>query len=154
MAKKRAQKSAKAARRAMRKRRGAIETRRKKEFRYRGFTLEELLKMPFDDVLRLLPSNARRAYVRGLNEEEETFVKKLREAESGVVRTQRREIIILPEFVGKTVAVHNGKEFVTVKIQPEMIGHHLGEFAITRKTVRHSGPGVGATRSSKYMPLK
>jgi small subunit ribosomal protein S19 len=61
---------------------------------------------------------------------------------------------VLPDFVGKTVAIHNGKEFVNVEIKPEMIGHYLGEFAMTRKTVKHSGPGVGATRSSKFMPLK
>jgi small subunit ribosomal protein S19 len=50
--------------------------------------------------------------------------------------------------------VHNGKEFSTVEIKPEMIGHALGEFALTRKIVAHSGLGVGATRSSKFMPLK
>ena len=62
---------------------------------------------------------------------------------------------ILPDFVGKKVAVHNGREFVTVDIKAEMIGHYIGEFAMTRKTVvMHSGPGVGATRSSKFMPLK
>ena len=70
------------------------------------------------------------------------------------MRTHRREIPILPEFVGKIVNVHNGKEFMTLEIKPEMIGHALGEFALTRKSVRHSGLGVGATRSSKFMPLK
>jgi len=71
-----------------------------------------------------------------------------------IVKTHCRDMIILPSFVGKTIGVHNGKEFQPVKIQPEMIGHYLGEFALTRKRVKHSGPGVGATRSSKYMPLK
>ena len=61
---------------------------------------------------------------------------------------------ILPEFVGKTLAVHNGQHFVEIAIKPEMIGHYLGEFAITRRGVAHSGPGVGATRSSKHVPLK
>jgi small subunit ribosomal protein S19 len=63
-------------------------------------------------------------------------------------------MIIIPEFVGRLIAVHNGAGFTRIKIQPEMIGHYLGEFALTRKTVTHTGPGVGATRSSKYMPLK
>jgi len=71
-----------------------------------------------------------------------------------VLRTHRREIIILPDFVGRRIDVYNGKEFIRVDIKPEMIGHYLGEFALTRKPVKHSGPGVGATRSSKYMPLK
>ena len=70
------------------------------------------------------------------------------------MRTHCRDVPILPDFVGKKVAVHNGKEFVSVEIKPEMIGHYIGEFAMTRKAVAHSGPGVGATRSSKFMPLK
>jgi small subunit ribosomal protein S19 len=56
--------------------------------------------------------------------------------------------------VGKKVAIYNGKEFKEVEIKPEMIGHYLGEFAMTRRSVTHSGPGVGATRSSKFLPLK
>ncbi len=70
------------------------------------------------------------------------------------MRTHRREIPILPEFVGKTVHIYTGKAFQPVDIKPEMIGHALGEFAMTRKSVKHSGLGVGATRSSKFMPLK
>jgi small subunit ribosomal protein S19 len=57
-------------------------------------------------------------------------------------------------MVGMTINVHNGKEFVPVKISIEMIGHRLGEFAITNKKVVHGKPGVGASRSSMYVPLK
>jgi small subunit ribosomal protein S19 len=63
-------------------------------------------------------------------------------------------MIILPEMVGITIHVHNGKEFVAVEIKPGMIGHDLGEFAITNKPVRHGTPGIGASRSSMYVPLK
>jgi small subunit ribosomal protein S19 len=63
-------------------------------------------------------------------------------------------MIILPEMIGLTVGVHNGKDFVQVEIKPEMIGHYLGEFAITNKPVRHGTPGIGASRSSMYVPLK
>ena len=63
-------------------------------------------------------------------------------------------MIILPSFIGQRIDVHNGKEFQRVDIQPNMIGHYLGEFALTRSKVKHTGPGVGATRSSKFMPLK
>jgi small subunit ribosomal protein S19 len=63
-------------------------------------------------------------------------------------------MVILPEMVGTTIAVHNGKEFVPVEIVPEMIGHRLGEFVITNKRVVHGRPGVGATKSSMYVPLK
>jgi small subunit ribosomal protein S19 len=145
--------SAKAARRKLRKKKSQIGARRKKEFTYRGHTLEELLKLPFAEIIELLPARARRTYIRGLNSEQESFIRRLRSAD-GPVRTHRREIPILPEFVGKTVHVYNGKEFSPVDIKPEMIGHYLGEFALTRKGVRHSGLGVGATRSSKFMPLK
>nr|AJS13300.1 SSU ribosomal protein S15e S19p [uncultured archaeon] len=145
--------SAKAARRKMRKKKSQIQARRKKEFTYRGYTMEELLKLPFAEIIELLPARARRTYIRGLNSEQESFVRRLRASEKPV-RTHRREIPILPEFVGKKVQVYNGHEFSPVDIKPEMIGHYLGEFALTRKSVRHSGLGVGATRSSKFMPLK
>lgn len=147
--------SGKAARRRLRKKKGIIETRRKKEFTYRGYTMEELSKLSLDEILELLPARGRRSYRRGLNEEQQAFLDRLRKtADDKLLRTHRREIVILPEFVGREIAVHNGKEFISVKIKPEMIGHYLGEFALTRRTVTHSGPGVGATRSSKYMPLK
>lgn len=146
--------SPKAARRKSRKRKGAITARRKKEFTFRGFTVEELQEMPMEDILELLPSRARRSYNRGLNEEEQVFVDRILKGDKPTLRTHRREIIILPSFVGKKVGVYNGKQFTEFEIKPEMIGHYLGEFAPTRGTVKHSGPGVGATRSSKFMPLK
>lgn len=146
---------AKAARRKMRKRAGAGEIRKKKEFTYRGYTLEEMKSMTLEEVLELLPARARRTYKRGLDEEEATFVERLRNNGTGEpIRTHCRDVPILPDFVGKKVMVHNGKEFISLEIKPEMIGHYLGEFALTRKPVKHSGPGVGATRSSKFMPLK
>jgi small subunit ribosomal protein S19 len=124
--------TAKAARRKIRKRKGVIAARRKKEFTYRGYTMD----------------------ARGMNEEQQRFIDRLRACEDKVLKTHRRDIPILPDFVGKKVAIHAGNTFKEVQIKPEMIGHFLGEFALTRKEVKHSGPGVGATRSSKYMPLK
>ena len=141
-------------RRKERKRRKKIEMRRKKEFTYRGYKLEQLKSMSLHELIPLLPARARRSLKRGFSEEQQKFIEKLLSGKKEVVRTHRRDIIILPSFVGKKVAVHNGKEFVEFEIKPEMIGHYLGEFALTRKQVKHSGPGVGATRSSKYLPLK
>ena len=146
--------SAKSARRKARKKKGAISARRKREFTYRGFTMDELQKLSLEEILPLLPARARRSYMRGLNPEEQTFVDRLLKGNKPVLRTHRREIVILPSFVGKKVAVYNGKEYKEVEIKPEMIGHYLGEFSLTRTSVTHSGPGVGATRSSKFMPLK
>jgi small subunit ribosomal protein S19 len=144
-----------AARRKLRKAKAVIETRAKKEFTYRGFSLEELQEMPLDDVLPLLPSRTRRAYTRGVTKEELRFLKKVEELGEGeVLRTHYRHLGILPRFVGKIIAVYNGKEFQNVTVQPEMIGHRLGEFAITTKACVHTGVGVGATRGSKHVPLK
>ncbi|HWG91303.1 MAG TPA: 30S ribosomal protein S19 [Candidatus Thermoplasmatota archaeon] len=144
--------------RRARKKKTTTDTRRQKEFTYRGRTLEELLALPHDEVMALLPSRARR-FMKRMNESQEheatTFYQKVQEAgEGGSVRTHLRDFPILPVFVGKTIEVHTGKEFQKVGIVAEMIGHKLGEFAGTRKSVKHTGPGVGATRSSKFMPLK
>ena len=136
-----------------RKRNGKITARRKREFIFRGYSLEELQKMTLDELMPLLPSRARRTLTRGMKEQQQKLMKAV-ENSTGVVKTHRRDFIILPQFVGRTIAIYNGKEFNEVEIKPEMIGHYLGEFALTRKSVRHTGPGVGATRSSKFMPLK
>lgn len=125
---------------------------RAKEFQYRGYTFEEIQKMSLEDFMKLIPSRERRKLKRGLTEQEEILLRKLRK--KGSARTHCRDMLILPEMVGKTVFVHNGKEFVRVEIKPEMLGHRLGEFAQTRRFEKHSGPGVGATRSSKFVPLK
>ena len=147
--------SAKASRRRSRKKASAIQARRKKEFLYRGNTMDELLAMSFEEVLELMPSRSRRTYLRGLNYEQQLLFDNLKAAEPGeVVRTHRRDLPIIPLFVGKTVSVYNGKEFKDVEIKPEMIGCFIGEFIMTRKAPQHSGPGVGATRSSKSVALK
>jgi len=131
-----------------------LQARRKKEFTFRGFTLDELLKMPREEMISLLPSRARRNMRRGLPEEQEKLLKSIKADPNKVHRTHRRDMIVLPEMVGKKIAIHAGKEFKEVEIQPEMIGHYLGEFAQTRSFSKHAGPGVGATRSSKFLPLK
>ena len=147
--------SAKASRRRSRKKASAIQARRKKEFLYRGNTMDELLAMSFEEVLELMPSRSRRTYLRGLNYEQQLLFDNLKAAEPGeVVRTHRRDLPIIPQFVGKTVSVYNGKEFKDVEIKPEMIGCFIGEFIMTSKAPQHSGPGVGATRSSKSVALK
>lgn len=127
----------------------------KREFKYRGLSLEELQNTPMDDLLPLLPSRMRRSLKRGLTKGQDKLLNDIRKAkEEDIIKTHCRTMIILPEFVGHRIDVYNGNEFQRVNVQPEMIGHYLGEFALTRKKVKHTGPGVGATRSSKYMPLK
>ena len=56
-----------------------------------------------------------------------------------VVKTWSRRSTIFPDFIGHTIAVHNGREFIPVYITEEMVGHKLGEFALTRKFTGHAG---------------
>jgi small subunit ribosomal protein S19 len=128
---------------------------RKKEFRYQGKTLEELQKLSIEELLPMLTSRSRRTLKRGLSKDEDKLMNDIKTVKQGdLIKTHCRNMIVLPHFVGHSILIHNGKEFERVNIQPQMIGHYLGEFALTRKKVKHTGPGVGATRGSKFMPLK
>ncbi len=125
-----------------------------KQFAFHGKTLEELKEMNLDDFSLLLKSRQRRALKRGLTDKQKILLEKIRKNPKKFHRTRSRQMIIFPEMVGIKMGVHNGKDYVTLEIKPEMIGHRLGEFALTRKMVKHSSPGFGATRSSKFIPLK
>jgi small subunit ribosomal protein S19 len=132
-----------------------------KEFMYRGHSLVSLQGMSMDEFINLLPSRQRRSLQRGLTPEQRILLEKMRAAQEALkkgkettVKTHVRDMLILPEMVGAKVHVHNGKEFVALDIKAEMIGHYIGEFAITNKPVRHGTPGIGASRSSMYVPLK
>ena len=128
---------------------------RKKEFQYHGRTLEELQKLSIEELLPLFTSRSRRTLKRGLSKDENKLMNDIKKTTPGdLIKTHCRNMIILPSFVGHNILIHNGKEYERVNIQPQMIGHYLGEFALTRKKVKHTGPGVGATRGSKFMPLK
>jgi small subunit ribosomal protein S19 len=132
-----------------------VEARRKREFTYRGRTLPELQAMSLEELARILTARARRSIRRGFNNETRDFLERLSATPAEkVVRTHCRDAVVLPQHVGRRVAVHTGKEFKEIEVRPEMIGHYYGEFALTRRFEKHSGPGVGATRSSKFMPLK
>ena len=132
-----------------------VEARRKREFTLRGHTLPELQAMSLPDLAKIVSARARRSIRRGFSVETTLFLERMRATDPGkVVRTHCRDALVLPEHVGRHVAVHNGKEFKEIEVRPEMIGHYFGEFSLTRRFEKHSGPGVGATRSSKFMPLK
>lgn len=129
-----------------------------KEFRYRGHSLEEMQSMSTETMLQLLPSRARRSLNRGVSEEKRKLLEDVRAMKEGKlqgqIKTHARDMIVLPSMVGLTLNVHNGKEFVALQVKPEMIGRYLGEFVITNKKVIHGTPGIGASRSSLYVPLK
>lgn len=127
--------------------------RRKGEFAYRGYTLEQLQAMDLEALAALLPARPRRKILRSLGPQERRFLEKVQKG-TGRLKTHLRRMVVLPPMVGKEVEIHDGKAFQRVAISPEMIGHYLGEFALTRKRVRHGAAGIGATRSSKFIPLK
>jgi small subunit ribosomal protein S19 len=132
-----------------------VEARRKREFSYRGKSLTELQALSLEQLGQILGARARRSIRRGFNDETSRFFERMLATPADkVVRTHCRDALVLPVHVGRRVAIHTGKEFKEVEIRPEMIGHYYGEFALTRRFEKHSGPGVGATRSSKFMPLK
>ena len=81
-------------------------------------------------------------------------VQKLKGNKEKPIKTWARNCVITPEMIGFTFLVHNGKEFVPVEVTPDKLGHRLGEFAISNKRVRHGMPGIGASKSSMYVPLK
>jgi small subunit ribosomal protein S19 len=134
-------------------------TGREGDFTYRGHTLDELQEMSVEEVAELLPARQRRTIERGLSEAHGDLLEEARAADpdetaNDPIRTHLRDMPILPVFVEKTFSVHTGQGFERVEVEPEMIGHYLGEFQLTRTSVEHGQAGIGATRSSKFVPLK
>ncbi len=127
--------------------------RRKEEFTYRGYNIADLKRMSLNEFTDLLPASQRRKIRRGFTEEHKKLMQRVRDGDTAI-RTHLRDMIILPEMVGIDLEIHDGRKFNRVSVQPEMIGHYIGEYALTRNIVRHGSAGVGATRSSKFVPLK
>ena len=129
-----------------------------KKFEYQGVPLEELESMPMDKLFKLFPARARRSLTRGITDGKRKLIEEIKLAKAGKlknpIKTHIRDLIILPYMVGVQINVYSGKEFVPVTIAPEMISHYIGEYVITNKRVNHGAPGVGASRSSLYVPLK
>ncbi|MBS3135331.1 30S ribosomal protein S19 [Candidatus Woesearchaeota archaeon] len=125
----------------------------KKEFSYRGKSLDELKGMSISEISGLFTARARRTLKKGLTHEHKVVLEKVKLKDPNL-KTHCRNMVVLPEMVNSTIKIHNGKEFVAVLIQPEMIGHYLGEFAMTRRGVKHSAPGIGATKSSSNLSVK
>merc|ERR1712066_130269 len=143
----------------------AAELKKKRTFRkftYRGVDLDQLLDMNNEGLMELFTCRIRRKFSRGLKRKPMALIKKLRKKKKeapvnekpDVVKTHLRNMIVVPEMTGSIVGVYNGKVFTQVEIKPEMIGHYLGEFSISYKPVKHGRPGIGATHSSRFIPLK
>ncbi|MCV0392199.1 30S ribosomal protein S19 [Nitrosopumilus sp.] len=129
-----------------------------KEFLYKGIPKEELENMSLEKLFQLFNARQRRSLTRGITDGKRKLIEEIKAAKAGKlknpIKTHLRDLIVLPYMVGVTVNVFSGKDFVPVNIRAEMIGHYLGEYVITNKRVSHGAPGVGASRSSLYVPLK
>mmetsp|Transcript_19578 Transcript_19578/g.30669 ORF Transcript_19578/g.30669 Transcript_19578/m.30669 type:complete len:142 (-) Transcript_19578:2382-2807(-) len=140
----------------------SLEKRKFKRFFFKGMELEEVISLDSSELIKLFSSRVRRKFKRGLQYKPITLIRKLRENKKkcpefekpAPVRTHLRNMIIVPEMTGSVISVYNGKTFNKFELKPEMIGHYLGEFSITYKPVKHGKPGVGASNSSKFVPLK
>jgi len=127
-----------------------------KKFLYYGKTPEELAVMPLDAFILTLPSNQRRTLKRNAPKIKAfiAHIRKEKAANKMTIKTHLREMPIIPDMLGMRIKVYNGKEYQDLVITSELLGHRLGEYAHTTKMVKHSGPGIGATRGSKSVDLK
>jgi len=125
------------------------------EFTYRGKSIEELKKLDTREFAKYLHAGSRRAVLRQFDVIEK-FIQKCKEEskKNKPIRTQLRHLVVVPQMVGYAIYVHDGKDYVQIKIIAEMLGHRLGEFSTTRKKVEHGAPGIGATKSSAALAVK
>lgn len=128
---------------------------KRKEFTYRGKSLEELKKLDVREFAKYLKSGARRTALRRFQEIEDFVSRaKVKINKNKQVRTHERSFIIVPEMVGMKISIHDGRNFIPIIITGEMLGHRFGEFASTRGRVKHSKAGIGATKGSKFKAKK
>ena len=133
-----------------------------KKFSYRGNDLKKLIEMNMDEMSQQLRSRQRRKLRRKMGTKYARFINKLLDAKKHTaqgekpvaIKTHLRDCIVLPSMVQSVINIHKGNGYSNVEVKPEMIGYYLGEFAITYKRVSHGKPGVGATHSSKFVPIK
>jgi len=123
---------------------------------WKGYDDETIKGVSYEDFLKLTTSRNRRTLLRLKNNPKlKQFMDKVRNNKGkGMIKTHVREAIILPEWLGLMFGVYNGKEYKKVEITIKKIGKRLGDFSHSTSRVLHSGPGVGATRGSKFVPLK
>lgn len=124
-----------------------------KEFKWQGLNEEEIKNLDLKEFMKMIPSKQRRSLTRGFSEQQKIVLAKVDKGDKNI-KTHCRNLVILPKMIGHNIKVYNGKEFVQVMVTAEMVGHYLGEFALTRKVVSHSAAGVGATRSSKAVSAR
>lgn len=125
-----------------------------KKVRFRGFEEEQLKGLSLTEFSKIITSRERRALKRGFTDAQKTLLKKLKDHPDKFHKTHERDMVIIPQMLGVKLGVYNGKQWITVDVTPDKLGHRIGEFALTRQRVKHSAPGIGASRSSKHVAIK
>ena len=125
----------------------------RKDFAFRGKSINELVEMDLPGFGDLAGARIKRKIKRGINK---YLLKKVEIAhnakkagkEPKPIRTHLRDFPILPKMVGLRVEAYKGNGFQIIEVKERMLGHLLGEFALTRKKLSHGKAGIGATKSS------
>ena len=130
----------------------------RREFTYRGKSIDEIKALDVKEFAKLVPARARRSLEHGFTEMQKRLLIKIKKAKEGKykrpIKTHCRDMVVIPEMLGLNVHVHAGKSYTQIEILPDMLGHYLGEFTLTRNRVTHSAPGIGATKSSSAASVK
>jgi len=128
---------------------------RKKEFTYKGKTIEELKNLDVREFAKFLKSRQRRTILRNFQEVEDFINRSIvKLGKNKPIKTHKRDLIVVPKMVGWRIFIYNGNKFVPAQITGEMLGHKFGEFAPTRAKIKHSKAGVGATKGTKHKAKK
>ena len=127
----------------------------KKQFTFRGKSIEELKDLDIRESAKYLKSSSKRAVLRQFHEIEK-FINRAKEKirKNKPVKTHQRDLVVVPRMIGMKIYVYNGKTFMPVEVIGEMLGHRLGEFAPTRAKIKHGSAGVGATKGTKFKSKK
>lgn len=122
----------------------------KKQFLFRGKTLDELNALDVREFAKYLKTTSRRYILRNF-QQIENFLKRSRKKieNKKQIKTHDRELVVVPEMVGWRIYVYRGNSFEQVDVVGEMLGHRIGEFALTRKKANHVKSGAGATKGKR-----
>ncbi len=118
-----------------------------------GKTPEQVKALDAKEFMQLVPARARRKLKRGFTGEEKELLRRVEKNKQNI-KTHCRDMIIVPKMLGHTFLVYNGKEWTSLAVVQDMLGHALGEFSMTRKHVKHGAAGIGATKSSRGVTAK
>ncbi len=127
----------------------------KKQFTFRGKTVDELKTLNVREFAKFVASRERRSILRQFQEIEEFINRTKKKMEKGKqVKTHARSFVIVPQMVGMKLQIYNGQKFIPVEVTGEMLGHRFGEFAPTRARIKHGKAGVGATKGTRAKSKK